>query len=347
MKINEKTVASFAVCSSPVDMEGYLFKRGELNKGFQRRWFVLKGNLLFYFEKKQDKEPVGLIVLENCSVQASEVDKYAFELLFEGTNTRTYVLQADTEEELDLWMKSVAHASYEYLKAIVQELQGQLDTIMSDRMLYKEREANGGNKGKVNGRATVKEISSRSEEVDEIPPEIPKKIRSSSVAVCVPSLPTHSSDYTLLEKTKKSHSVDGPPFSDEDNIDEEIPPFPIPEEDDILQSPPFTTPLSPSPEVDPTPIMEPIEPHGENPIVKLQSVTNGETKKIEDNSDNYFESSPRRVRSKVLVNSESPLMKRNQRSLYTIHHELGDALKVLNPEIADQFPPLPTHHTNH
>lgn len=67
MKINEKNLSVFAV-SQPVDLEGYLTKRGEVNKSWQRRFFVLKGNLLFYFEKKGDREPLGLIVIEGCTI---------------------------------------------------------------------------------------------------------------------------------------------------------------------------------------------------------------------------------------------------------------------------------------
>lgn len=52
----------------PVDLEGWLNKRGEVNKSWQRRWFVLKGNLLFYFERKGDREPLGMIILEGCTV---------------------------------------------------------------------------------------------------------------------------------------------------------------------------------------------------------------------------------------------------------------------------------------
>lgn len=68
MKINDKNLAAFATSSTPVDREGWLQKRGEINKGFQKRWFVLKGNLLFYFEKPADKEPLGVIVLEGCTM---------------------------------------------------------------------------------------------------------------------------------------------------------------------------------------------------------------------------------------------------------------------------------------
>lgn len=130
MKINEKNMVSFATCQSPVDKEGYLSKKGDV-KGYQRRWFVLKGNLLFYFDKKQDKEPSGLIVLESCSVQASAGEKHAFEISFDGPGTRTYFLVADNDEEMQSWMRAVSHASYEYLKSIVTELQRQVDVITS------------------------------------------------------------------------------------------------------------------------------------------------------------------------------------------------------------------------
>lgn len=68
MKINDKNLAAFATSSTPIDREGWLQKRGEINKGFQKRWFVLKGNLLFYFEKPGEKEPLGVIVLEGCTI---------------------------------------------------------------------------------------------------------------------------------------------------------------------------------------------------------------------------------------------------------------------------------------
>lgn len=91
MKINEKNLYTFAN-SKPVDKEGehgelktrekcfirilfnfrflsyvqgFLYFKREMK--FQKRWFVLKGNLLFYFEKKGDKEPLGLLLLEGCT----------------------------------------------------------------------------------------------------------------------------------------------------------------------------------------------------------------------------------------------------------------------------------------
>ena len=131
MKLNDKNVASFAVCSSPVDKEGYLLKKGDLNRDFQRRWFILKGNLLFYFQKKQDKEPLGVVVLEACSVQISTHGRYSFEISFDGPGTRTYVFGADNDEDLQSWMKAISHSSYEYLRSIVNELQRRVSILTS------------------------------------------------------------------------------------------------------------------------------------------------------------------------------------------------------------------------
>lgn len=141
MKLNDRNLANFAVCSSPIDKEGYLSKRGSLNQSYQRRWFVLKGNLLFYFERKRDKEPVGVIVLEHCSVQASEHEKHALEISFDGSGTRTYILLADNDADMSAWIRAISHASYEYLKSIVEELQERLDSLMSRKASASDRGA--------------------------------------------------------------------------------------------------------------------------------------------------------------------------------------------------------------
>ncbi|CAH1104388.1 unnamed protein product [Psylliodes chrysocephalus] len=130
MKINEKNLCAFAVSATPIDKEGYLNKRGEVNKTFQRRYFVLKGNLLFYFDKKGDKEPVGVIILEGCSIELAEDDaQFSFKIEFHGQNNRSYVLGAESQESMEQWMKALACAGYDYMKLMVAELQRQLDDI--------------------------------------------------------------------------------------------------------------------------------------------------------------------------------------------------------------------------
>ncbi|XP_034668502.1 sesquipedalian-1 [Drosophila subobscura] len=127
MKINEKNLSVFAR-TPPYDIEGFLNKRGEVNKAFQRRYFVLKGNLLFYFDARTDKEPLGLIIVEGCTIELSnEVDNYCFEIAFNGN--RTYILAAEDQESMETWMKALTCAGYEYKRIIVAELQRQLQEI--------------------------------------------------------------------------------------------------------------------------------------------------------------------------------------------------------------------------
>lgn len=129
MKINEKNLCMFAT-TPPVDLEGWLNKRGEVNKSWQRRWFVLKGNLLFYFERKGEREPLGMIILEGCTVElAEEGEQYCFQIIFHGANNRTYFLSTESQDNMEQWMKALTCAGYDYMKLMVAELQRQLDEI--------------------------------------------------------------------------------------------------------------------------------------------------------------------------------------------------------------------------
>jgi len=129
MKINEKNLIYFAT-AEPYDKCGYLNKRGEVNRAWQKRWFILKGNLLFYFEKRYDKEPIGMIILEGCTVEMAEAeagsDQYCFKIIFHGLHNRIYVLSADSQTVMESWMKALTCAGYDYMKLMVAELQRQL-----------------------------------------------------------------------------------------------------------------------------------------------------------------------------------------------------------------------------
>jgi len=129
MKINESTLITYATSNTcPTDKEGWLWKRGEVNKNFQKRYFVLKGNLLFYFDKRFDKEPIGVIILEGCTIELAdeEQEMCAFKIVFHGEGRRTYYLGADSQSTVEDWMKFLASSSYDYMKLMVMELQQKL-----------------------------------------------------------------------------------------------------------------------------------------------------------------------------------------------------------------------------
>ncbi|XP_075969982.1 inositol phosphatase interacting protein [Anticarsia gemmatalis] len=132
MKINEKNLCAFASSATPVDRDGWLEMRGEVGKSYQKRWFVLKGNLLFYFDKKGDKEPVGVIILEGCTIELTEEEAYSFKIVFQCEGGRTYFLCTNSQASMETWMKALACASYDYMKLMVSDLQRQLDEAQAE-----------------------------------------------------------------------------------------------------------------------------------------------------------------------------------------------------------------------
>lgn len=102
-----------------------------VNKAFQRRWFVLKGNLLFYYEKKGSIEPLGMVILEGCVIELAdyEEEKFYFTINFPGN--RCYILAAEDQESMELWMKALTTSSYDYMRLMINELQRQLAEIDS------------------------------------------------------------------------------------------------------------------------------------------------------------------------------------------------------------------------
>ncbi|XP_054242919.1 sesquipedalian-2 [Indicator indicator] len=137
MKLNERSVSHYATCDSPADHAGFLRKRVERHHhhahhhhttSYQRCWFVLKGNLLFYFEERESREPVGLVVLEGCTVELCEAaEEFAFAIRFDDAGARAYVLVADGQAAMEAWVKALSRASFDYMRLVVRELEKQLE----------------------------------------------------------------------------------------------------------------------------------------------------------------------------------------------------------------------------
>ncbi|XP_028822625.1 sesquipedalian-1-like [Denticeps clupeoides] len=124
MKLHEKILSHYLSCSSPVDKLGYLYKKGEVNTSYQKRWCVLKGNLLFYKERPGDGEVLGVIVLEGCTVQLCESEEnFAFSLVFSQPGLRTYKFAAEDQPGQESWIKALLRANHRYLALLVKDLQ--------------------------------------------------------------------------------------------------------------------------------------------------------------------------------------------------------------------------------
>lgn len=130
MKLNERSMAHYATCDSPPDKTGFLFKKGERNTAYHRRWFVLKGNMLFYFEERDSREPIGVIVLEGCTVELCEsTEEFAFAIKFDCAKARVYKMAAENQAAMESWVKALSRASFDYMRLVVKELERQLEEI--------------------------------------------------------------------------------------------------------------------------------------------------------------------------------------------------------------------------
>lgn len=81
------------------DKEGWLWKQGGRYKSWKRRWFILNDNCLYYFEYTTDKEPRGIIPLENISVRecTDRQKQHCFELYASGGADFIKACKTDSE----------------------------------------------------------------------------------------------------------------------------------------------------------------------------------------------------------------------------------------------------------
>ncbi|XP_042849351.1 sesquipedalian-2 [Panthera tigris] len=135
MKLNERSVAHYALSDSPADHTGFLRTWGGAGtpptpSGTGRRcWFVLKGNLLFSFESRESRAPLSLVVLEGCTVELAEApmsEEFAFAIRFDAPGVRPHLLAADGPAAQEAWVKALSRASFGYMRLVVRELESQL-----------------------------------------------------------------------------------------------------------------------------------------------------------------------------------------------------------------------------
>ncbi|KAJ0389764.1 hypothetical protein ATCC90586_011490 [Pythium insidiosum] len=101
------------------DISGYLRKRGERNRAYQRRYMELNGNILSYYKKKPEKNGVplsreekknyerGFIDLDRVSsIQPIDLQSEPFGIHL-VTTSRTWSLAAESAQEYERWLKSL------------------------------------------------------------------------------------------------------------------------------------------------------------------------------------------------------------------------------------------------
>lgn len=131
MKFNERELAEAS--SGPADLEGRLNHKRAHKAVFKEKWFKLRCNLLFYFNinefgKIDKKQPAGVIVLENYSINLDNVSEgiFAFSIAFRDEHEKRHVLSGRSECQIEEWVNALKQASYEYWRSRLIMLQEKL-----------------------------------------------------------------------------------------------------------------------------------------------------------------------------------------------------------------------------
>ncbi|XP_062947008.1 pleckstrin homology domain-containing family A member 4 isoform X3 [Cynocephalus volans] len=99
----------------PVHIRGWLYKQDSSGlRLWKRRWFVLSGHCLFYYKDSREESVLGGVLLPSYSIRpdgpgAPRGRRFTFTA--EHPGMRTYILAADTSEDLRGWLRALGRAS--------------------------------------------------------------------------------------------------------------------------------------------------------------------------------------------------------------------------------------------
>lgn len=147
MKFNDREIAVKG--TGQVDLEGvFQYLRPQSNDWanwysqpvYKERKFKLVSNLLFYY-RLDDAEPIGVLVLENFTVQHEKPFhgvSFPFSIEFADELQRKHIFACKCQADADKWVSKLKSASYEYWRTELSILQKKISmrTGRDPMMLY-------------------------------------------------------------------------------------------------------------------------------------------------------------------------------------------------------------------
>ena len=120
LKLGKEAQAKFDEAREKPDHSGWLEKKGAKRKNWNKRWFVLKDNYLFYCKGKTTP-PQGIINLHGCNVNVTEgptnrpnsfsvMAPKSVSVDAKWTN-RTYHIAGTSVEDLQTWLNVLQAAA--------------------------------------------------------------------------------------------------------------------------------------------------------------------------------------------------------------------------------------------
>jgi len=92
---------------APAKKSGYLFKQGGLVKSWKKRWFVVRGDSMYYYDDSKSLQQKGSFCITNCIAQEAKNKtqrENSFAIYDVDNKSRTYFLQALSPNDYDDWV---------------------------------------------------------------------------------------------------------------------------------------------------------------------------------------------------------------------------------------------------
>eukprot|EP01080_Neovahlkampfia_damariscottae_P005423 gene5423-9236_t len=123
--------------------EGWLQKRGQIKKTWKKRYFILKNDLLFYFQDNKDSlHPLGIIYLKNATIEKDPKDSVKHSFVVHSD--KSYFLQASSSEEKYFWISSlefrISNLSSLGVDQKVKELTETTEDLQNEKLKYEKIE---------------------------------------------------------------------------------------------------------------------------------------------------------------------------------------------------------------
>ncbi|OQR93420.1 protein kinase [Achlya hypogyna] len=120
-KVSLKTLEKFRIkrpTATDVSREGYLWKKGTRLKQMKKRFYLLKGNFLYYYTAQEDTRPKGVVFISGRYVEAranAVMEKQGFfeiEMSTEkGDDADKRFLYAKSKEDAEAWVADLKKAT--------------------------------------------------------------------------------------------------------------------------------------------------------------------------------------------------------------------------------------------
>ncbi|KAN0027686.1 hypothetical protein ACTFIU_010665 [Dictyostelium citrinum] len=112
---------------------GTLYKKGKINKSWQKRWCMLSKDSKLFYHKQANEKHSGFVDLRQCIIKQSDCTER--ENIFEiNTSNRIFLFSADSKSEMEDWMRSIfTHSKVQQENDLIERA----EYIIRDQSLFK------------------------------------------------------------------------------------------------------------------------------------------------------------------------------------------------------------------